>query len=52
MVNGSGTTTMPSITDFTFRGPKLDDFDFPRIGHQILAPFRALKRRLKSRGKS
>ena len=26
---------MPSITDFTFRGPKLDDFDFPRIGHQV-----------------
>lgn len=26
---------MPSITDFTFRGPKLDDFDFPRIGSQI-----------------
>lgn len=26
---------MPSITNFTFSGPKLDDFDFPRIGHQI-----------------
>lgn len=23
------------IKDFTFSGPKLDDFDFPRIGHQI-----------------
>lgn len=26
---------MPSISDFTFAGPKLDDFDLPRIGHQI-----------------